>query len=107
MVGLAFGACGLLWSATATVILAPTFAKMFSDFGGKLPAFTELCLTQWFPLTLGLVPLAVVGAGIFGAATRKLRAILMSVAIFLTLALPVGFLIAMYLPIFSIAGAVK
>ncbi len=107
IVGLAFAVFGLLWSAAAAIQIQPHFKAMFADFGQQLPLFTELCLKPWFPLALGLVPLIVVGEGIARRLTRRDRVLRTGLAIFLTLALPGVFLIGMYLPIFSIASAVK
>ena len=91
------------------LVLVPAiiFKKMFADFGQQLPAFTELCLKPWFPVTLSLVPLLIIGDGIFRNASRRGRALRMGLGIFVTLALPGVFLAGMYLPIFSIASQIK
>ena len=107
IIGLAFGAFGPVWSVAGVLKVAPVSAKIYADFGGKLPVLTELCLSIWFPITLGLVPLAVVGLGIVGNAARWTRAILMGVVILLTFALPAIFLVGLYLPILDIAAAVR
>lgn len=107
VVGLAFGALGILWSAAVVLQLQPMFAEMFSEFGGELPTYTRLCLQVWFPLVLPLVPIGVVGAGVAAGAPHRTRAVLMGAAIFLTFALPAAFLAGMYLPLFSLAGAIK
>lgn len=107
--GVSFSAVGLLWSALAVLKLAPNFAAMFADFGKPtaLPAITQLFLTGWFPFALALAPLATVLAGVAIDAPRNLRLVLVLLSGVMTLALPAGFLIAMYLPIFSLADQVR
>jgi type II secretory pathway component PulF len=98
---------GVLWSLAAGFSAAPIFAKMFAEFGQDLPAFTALSLKPWFQILLALIPLVIVADGILRRATRRGRAVRMCLAIFLSLALPGVFLVGMYLPIFTISGAVK
>lgn len=106
-VGLTFAAFSLIWSAAAGLVVGPTFAKMFGDFGGPLPTLTTLCLQPWFPVALGSIPSLIVGEGLLRNVAQTGRAIRMGFAIVLTLALPCVFLMAMYLPIFVLADAIK
>jgi hypothetical protein len=107
VVGFAFGALSLLWSAFAVIHLRPTFGKMFADFAGPLPGFTLLCLQPWFPILLGLAPWVVVGDSVMRGASTRGRAIRLGVTIFLTFALPGLFVVGIYLPIFSVAAAIE
>lgn len=107
VIAFGFSALGVLWSLVMVLAVAPRFSAMFSDFGSELPVFTALYLKPWFPPLLALAPMAIAGAGVVGGAPRALRAVLMAMAIFLTVTLPAVFLVGMYLPIFSLADAVK
>lgn len=89
-------------------VVAPTFASMFRDFGGELPALTRLAL-GW--------SLAGVGAGLWLVCTSAGTALVLTghraagrtalaAAILLTFAASGLLLVALYLPVFQIAGAV-
>jgi hypothetical protein len=106
-VGLGFGGASLLWAIVAVVLFAPAFGAMFEDFSCCLPRLTELFLTPWFPIALGLVPLAVVALGALTGARRGVRGLCMSAAILITLALPILFFAAMYLPIVALAEGIQ
>lgn len=107
IVGLAFAAFDLVWAVGTVMAVQPKLGKLLADFGGELPPFTRLCLQPWFPVVLAAIPVALVGVGILRCATRKTRAALMGATIFLALALPAGFLIGVYLPIFAISDAIR
>ncbi|MBM4783921.1 MAG: hypothetical protein GQE15_40135 [Archangiaceae bacterium] len=96
-------AFGIPWALLATFKLAPTFLGMFADFGSELPKLTQLMVTPWAPLALAFAGLAVV------AATLRFSKswVPLAVAIITTLLQPAIFVMAMYLPIFSIAGRIQ
>lgn len=106
-ISLAFAAFGLEWAVVAVLKVQPSFAAAFTDFGSTLPAFTELCLRPWLPISSALVPLAISGAGVVSGATLNVRMLLMGLTIFLTLTLPGVLMYGIYLPVFEIANAIK
>lgn len=107
VVGLGFGVLGVLWSLLAVLKITPTFKAMFADFGGELPVLTRLMSTGWLAMTLGSTPLVAVAVGILAKARAGTRSLLTGVAVLLGFAMPALFLVAMYLPMFSMADAVK
>jgi len=106
---LAVGAVGLavLFCLQWPFLAAPQFAKMFADFGGELPDLTQLALTTWFPLMLGLNPASVVFHALSQKHTLARRRLLIGAALVLSLGFNALLLVAMYLPIFSIAGKIE
>ena len=106
-VGFGFAGASLTWSIFAVALFAPSFGAMFADFGGELPRATALFLTRWFPIALGLLPAAIVGAGVLGRLRPWLRGLGMSIAILLALAQPILFFAVMYLPIFALAEGIQ
>lgn len=106
-VGLGFSGASLLWAIAAVTFFAPVFGAMFADFSCCLPRLTELFLTRWFPVAIGLVPAAIVTACALAGAPRGLRGLCMSAAILLTLAQPILFFVAMYLPIVELAEGIQ
>ena len=96
-------ALGVLWSLVASLVIAPVYVKMFADFGSRLPQLTLLMVKPWAPLGLAVGCFAIV------ASSTRLEAkwLALTVSVVTTLAQPTLFLMAMYLPIFEIAGAIK
>ena len=96
-------ALGVLWSLVASLVIAPVYVKMFADFGSRLPQLTLLMVKPWAPLGLAVGCFAIV------ASSTRIEAkwLAMTVSVVTTLAQPTLFLVAMYLPIFEIAGAIK
>ena len=87
---------------------APAFKKMFAEFGGPLPVITQLGLTWWFPVTLGLIPLSVLFVALLRPNTTIGRRRALIVAAFGFSFVSSGVCVfAMYAPIFAIAGAIK
>lgn len=82
----------------------PEMERMFADFGGSLPVPTQWMLDDAVPWTLAALPSLFMVAG-FVVARRRLPFFIasMAVAIFALLA----FLVAMYLPLFIIAGNIR
>lgn len=62
----------VLFCALFPFVVRPVFEKLFADYYG-LPALTELALTTWFPLVMGLVPALVGGVAVAGKMPRVLR----------------------------------
>ena len=89
------------------LVMGPAYARMFTDFGSALPPLTELGLTTWFPLMLGLNPASIAFYAVAGPHPMGRRRLLIVVAFGMGL-VAVGVLIAaMYQPIFSIAGQIE
>ena len=107
LVSLVACAVGLVWSIAAALQVGPTFARMFADFGGPLPTLTTLFLLPWVPPAVAGLPLVATVAGLVANTGAQARVAAMTFAIVWALAMPGLFLLAMYQPIFSVAGAIK
>lgn len=108
LVGLAWGALSVLFSLAVVLRVAPHFATIFREPGnGSLPWLTRLCLTPWFPLIVGAIPLLVMGAGMLTKVPIAARALLVGIGAFFAVAQVVVFIVAMYLPIFSVAAGIQ
>lgn len=94
-------ATGIPWALIATFFIAPSFVKMFADFGAELPALTRFVLAPWGPLSLAFA----VGAAALATMRKPVASIVLAVVGVL---FEIGvFFFAMYLPIFSLAGNVR
>lgn len=102
-VALAISAAGVPWALVATFVLGPRFERMFADFGGALPRLTIVMLQPWAPLALALGCFALVAVST-RVAPKWLPVTIAAVTL---VAQPLVFLVAMYLPIFSLAGQIK
>lgn len=100
---LGISAFGVLWALVAGVFVGPSFVKMFADFGTELPLLTRLFIGPWAPLGLAVASFVFV----VGTLRVSARWVPLAVAIVTTLLQPAIFFIAMYLPIFSIAGRIQ
>ncbi|MDP3233472.1 MAG: hypothetical protein Q8S33_26835 [Myxococcales bacterium] len=100
---LTISALGVPWGLVASFVIAPVYVKMFADFGSELPQLTQLMVKPWAPVGLALGCFAIV------ASSTQLEAkwLAVTVSLLTTLAQPTLFVLAMYLPIFAIAGAIK
>lgn len=89
-------------------IVAPTFASMFRDFGGELPALTRLALGWSLAGVGGALWLACTAAGtaLLLAGHRTAGRTALTAAVLLTFAASGVLLVALYLPVFQLAGAV-
>ena len=106
--GLALAGLTLLGAAFVVVIAQPRAAMMFADFGDKsLPAFQQLYMQPWFALALGLVPLGVACIGLLRQTPPRVRAVLMRLTIFLSLAGSGVLLAGMFMPVYVLAYALK
>lgn len=102
------GVCsGALFCFQFPFLMAPRFAAMFADFGGELPDITQLGMTTWFPLLLGLNPAAVVFHALSGKHTLARRRLLIVASFVMALAATALCLCAAYAPIFSLAGKIE
>lgn len=84
------------------------FAVMFREFGSmSLPWLTSLAISWWFPVLLGLAPLAALGQVLRRSMPLRARRLCAVSALVLALA---GFAICLfgvYQPVFDLAGKIK
>ena len=98
---------GALFCFLFPFLIAPRFAKMFADFGGELPNITQLGMTVWFPLMLGLNPASIVFHALSGKHTLTKRRLLIVGAFVMAMVACGVCLISVYAPIFALAGNIK
>ncbi|MFZ5444053.1 MAG: hypothetical protein ACOZQL_28875 [Myxococcota bacterium] len=96
-----------LVEAIVGVAVQPSYRRLFEDFSVQLPALTRFVLHPLSALLPALVPAIVVGEGIARRRSERGMVARVVVAIALMLIGPALFLIGSYLPIFTVAGAVK
>jgi hypothetical protein len=101
---IALGALGLAVEAASL----SAFERMFRDFGGELPFLTSLVLRAWLPaVLLGLVAsLATAGTVLRSKSIKGGRALLVAALLIACTGGP-GVLVALYLPIFRLAGSIR
>ena len=88
-------------------LVALRFGAMFADFGAaSLPAATRLALVPWFSIGVGLAVCAAIALSMFarGAVLRRIALACIFVFGASTLAFCV---VAMYLPMFELAGEIR
>lgn len=88
------------------VVLAPTYSGMFRDFGGELPLLTRLFLQPLVPIAVSAGLMLFTGTALLFP-RRAARIALCAVAAFVALLTITLFFVAMYLPIFSLAGNIS
>ena len=105
---------GLLWSALLvlaavafTFFIAPPFERMLSDFSSHPPFLTTLVLRRWPVLAAALVPAALTGAGWLSGASPSTRLRIVVASVAWGVALVAFALLAIYLPIFATADALR
>jgi hypothetical protein len=89
-------------------VAGQSFATMFREFGSRnLPALTQLAISIWFPVVRALPAIGAMGLGLRGSSPIQHRRAWV-VAAFLLACLGLGVCLAgAYMPIFSLAGAIK
>jgi hypothetical protein len=106
ILGLIFATLCML-EAIAGLFAQPVYRKMFADFGTTLPAFTTLMLRPATLVVAGLAPMLLVAEGAVRARSETAQLIRCVIAIVTMVGLLAGFGIAMYLPIFTLAGSIQ
>lgn len=96
-------ACALFF-ITFGVTIAPRFALMLADLGGELPFVTRLVLKPTVPLA-ALIYLAI--GTVAGLLRPAERALILSLTAGGGMALGFAAVLALYLPIFTLAGQIK
>ena len=86
--------------------VVPSFSRMFSDFGGTLPRLTRLAIIRW-PVPLSALPAALLLLRSLDRPFARIRRICLGAALaWLALAF-FGWMAALYLPIWQLAGAIR
>jgi type II secretory pathway component PulF len=102
---LTLGVAGTL--VTLPLSVGPTFAQMFRDFGGPMPALTGFALHPWSGALLSAPAFATTLIGARRRAPIHRRRQLVAGG-FVLAAAAFGFWIScVYLPVFQISGAIK
>ncbi|MGV3623865.1 MAG: hypothetical protein ACO1OB_23815 [Archangium sp.] len=105
--GFVMAALAFLFAVVTVVAIQPAFLSMFADFGSELPALTRLMLKKGPALAFGVVPFLIVVSGVAMNADRTGRVMRAGSATLVTTLFIVTTVVAMYLPIWSIAGQIK
>lgn len=91
------------------ILVVPIFTAMYADLVGPLPTATALVSTRWFVPLLAVLPQGILAVGFALWAKLSLgqrRALVVSAFLLALAAIAFG-LVSLYLPILSIAGAIK
>jgi type II secretory pathway component PulF len=87
--------------------IGPRFQKIFADFGGELPALTQLAFRQWFPLVLGVIPALMIALALVAKTSLGIRRGLIVAAMFLSLSASGLCLYGIYGPILAARELVR
>jgi type II secretory pathway component PulF len=105
------GLCGAALGAflVARAVLAPRFAEMFADLGGRLPTATRLSLSTALPVGASALcgSFAAVGLVVRRRGARRLGLVLLVLALLVPVLAGVACVVGLYLPIFRLAGAIR
>ncbi len=106
--GIVVSAAAILALLTFTVVVAPTWRAMLSDFGSVLPVVTSLALTSWFAPTAAVPALAALVIAFVApelSMPRRRLAVVVALAVACASA---GFIVAaLHLPTISMADALR
>ncbi len=97
----------VLLAALEVVLVQPRFLKMFAEFGGELPILTRLALSPVVMLVLGLLPAVLAGLAMLAKPGANTRVAMLVASLILSLTTALGFVVAMYLPLFRVAEAIR
>ena len=86
--------------------IAASFAKVFKDLGGEVPLLTRIVLVPWQPV-VALASAAAIVYGLRGRHPIKKRRMSLAGAFALAFFTFSGCVIALYLPIFALAGSIR
>ncbi|HEY0881796.1 MAG TPA: hypothetical protein VGD87_09705 [Archangium sp.] len=106
ILALFFATVGLI-EAVVCLVLQPGYRQLFTEFATALPPLTVLMLQPATLVVWGLVPLLVVSEGVWRRRSERTLIALTVMAIVCAIALVVVFGVAMYLPLWSVADAVR
>ena len=103
IVGLIFASLCVL-EALGGLLMQPTYRKMFADFGSTLPLITKIMLNPLTLLVAGVVPMALMAEGVLRQRSEAEQLVRCVVGIVGAAGLIVAFVLALYLPVFALAG---
>ena len=98
---------GALFCFQFPVFMAPQFAKTLTEIGAPLSNLTQLGMTVWFPLMLGLNPASVLFHALTGKHTLSRRRLFIVAALVMSVAAVGVCLYAFYSPIFALSGNIS
>lgn len=102
-------AAGLVVGLLAFPLFAGPFEAMFADFGAgaHLPVLTQLALTPWFAPLLAVLPAGALGVALMPRFSRLGRRLAIVAAFIAGSVLLAGCVVALYLPIVALSGAIQ
>lgn len=87
--------------------VVPSFAGMFRDFGGTLPSVTRVAMLRWPVVLSALFPGLLFLRALNFVFVARIRRICLGWSLGLLALAFAGWLVALYLPIFRLAGAIR
>lgn len=106
IVGLFFASL-CVFEAIGGLILQPSYRKMFQDFSSELPLITTLMLNPLTLLVAGVLPMALMAEGVLRQRSEGAQLARCVVGMVSSAGLIVGFLMALYLPMFRLSETIK
>lgn len=91
----------------ATTLAIPSYVSMYADFGTELPVATRVAAQRWVPSALASIPMIAMSAGLIVRRSILARRLLIGVALASAALAFAALWWALYLPIFSVAGAIS
>jgi type II secretory pathway component PulF len=96
----------LVVAAWLPLVVVPSFGRMFSDFGGRLPGATMSAILRW-PIVVTALPSLALLARALTVRFARVRRLCLGVSLALTGVAFCGWLVALYLPIWQLAGNIR
>lgn len=106
-IGLGLVALALLSMSYELAFMAPAFERMYAEFGGALPGSTSLAMAPATRLLIAAICFAPVVGGLAIGRTIRARRIWFASSFAAALILGALHLVALYMPIYAVAGAIK
>ena len=107
---LALALVGLALTWSLQTLWVPTVARMFQDFGGTLPRLTRAAIQPVLSAGGTVLALVIAAPGLALRTVHRRRRhglVLLIVAMLVALVTPLLLVLALYLPIFLLASAVR
>lgn len=93
------------FTAVVPLVIAPVFRRLSEALGATGPSLAASVLQGWIPITLGVLPLALVALALAVPQNVLRRRVLLLLAFALTVLATAVLLIALYGTLFAAAGA--
>ena len=106
IVGLFFSSL-CVFESLAGLMVQSSYRKLLEDFGSSLPLITRIMLNPLTLLVTGVVPMALMAEGVLRQRAEGEQVARGVVGMIVAVGLVVGFLIALYLPMFTLAGQIN